>query len=69
MTEKRVDSKKEKKGGKEKGGEKLKKERDKKEETKQRKDMNQIYVMPCESQKSSAPHFICICATHSDDNS
>lgn len=24
----------------------------------EKKDMNQIYVMPCESQKSSAPHFI-----------
>jgi hypothetical protein len=24
----------------------------------EKKDMNQIYVMPCESQKSSAPHFM-----------
>lgn len=29
-----------------------------------KKNMNQIYVMPCESQKSSAPHFICLRRSH-----
>ena len=41
-----------KEGGKDGGVKNMKKD------PRKRKDMNQIYIMPCESQKSSAPHFI-----------